>query len=602
MRSHKKQTLSVLVSVALGLTGTLMSLAASAATWVDASTSTLVSGAKQSVQGSANSFLPKNPTQTLATTAHLRKYQYYKGIRVLGAELIEHAKPATSVPAVTGSVVEGLSLSKLTPRLNKETALQTALDLYPDAVNVKRAKTELVIDVQGAKETLAYLVTFFADTKEGPKRPNILLDAQTGVVLRNFDGLTHVQIGTGPGGNTKTGRYIYGTQYPKLDVTKNGTTCSLETPNVRTVNLDHGTEGSNAFSFTCVRNNYQAINGAYSPLNDAHYFGNVVFNMYKDWLKTTPLTFQLLMKVHYSNGYDNAFWDGTSMTFGDGATTFYPLVSLDIVSHEVSHGFTEQNSGLQYWGQSGGLNESFSDIAGEAAECYRTAKADGSCTVDYQVGATIFKGQGALRYMDNPPQDGISIDNAADFNAYMDVHYSSGVYNKAFYLLSSQPGWGVKKTFQVFAKANQNYWTSTSDFNDAACGVEYAASELGYGSGAEKKVIRDTLAQVGAKCVGFVTPVVKEYSGDLVQGMWHYYGPFKSVNRSLIAQLTGVGNSDLYVRRGAKPTETTYDCRPFERDSAERCSLLPSSDIYVGVLGFSGTSTYKLSVTYYTKP
>ena len=73
------------------------------------------------------------------------------------------------------------------------------------------------------------------------------------------------------------------------------------------------------------------------------------------------------------------------MTFGDGATRFYPLVSLDVSSHEVSHGFTEQNSGLIYRGQSGGINEAFSDMAGEAAEAYFKEEND------FLIGYSIFK-------------------------------------------------------------------------------------------------------------------------------------------------------------------------------------------------------------------
>ena len=87
--------------------------------------------------------------------------------------------------------------------------------------------------------------------------------------------------------------------------------------------------------------------------------------MYRNWYNTAPLSFKLKMRVHYSRNYENAFWDGSQMTFGDGATTFYPLVSLDVAAHEVSHGFTEQNSGLVYSGQSGGINEAFSDMAGK---------------------------------------------------------------------------------------------------------------------------------------------------------------------------------------------------------------------------------------------
>src|SRR3546814_20028376 len=88
------------------------------------------------------------------------------------------------------------------------------------------------------------------------------------------------------------------------------------------------------------------------------------------------------------------------MTFGDGASTFYPLVSLDVSSHEVSHGYPEQNSGLNYSGQSGGINEAFSDMAGAAAEYYLNGGSH-----DFLVGAQIFNGRGALRSMAHTPPD-----------------------------------------------------------------------------------------------------------------------------------------------------------------------------------------------------
>jgi len=109
---------------------------------------------------------------------------------------------------------------------------------------------------------------------------------------------------------------------------------------VKTIDLNHGRTGSTPFSFTCPKNTHKYINGAYSPLNDAHYFGEVIFDMYNKWLGTRPLSFQLQMRVHYSNNYENAFWNGSSMSFGDGYTKFYPLVSLDVSSHLVSPEFS----------------------------------------------------------------------------------------------------------------------------------------------------------------------------------------------------------------------------------------------------------------------
>lgn len=304
---------------------------------------------------------------------------------------------------------------------------------------------------------------------------------------RNYSGLSLVaqvrdlaqDYGTGPGGNTKTDVYQYGNTvtsaaFGYLDVGSASGTCTMSNANVKTVDLNHGTTGTTPYSFGCPQNTYQAINGAYSPLNDAHYFGAVVYDMYNAYVGQPPLTFQLSMRVHYSTNYENAFWDGAAMTFGDGYTTFYPLVSLDVSAHEVSHGFTEQNSNLTYSGESGGINEAYSDMAGEAAEFFMRSRND------FLVGAEILKATtGALRYMCNPKADGKSIDNIADYTAGLDVHYSSGIYNKAFCTLATTSGWTTRTAFQAFAKANQRYWTPSTGFADGAQGVVDAADNLG---------------------------------------------------------------------------------------------------------------------------
>ena len=596
-------TLAISSLIAMGTITT--ATPAFSAIWVDAPASSLLKqGNASSVQGissavsntiNANQFLSHQ--KTLKSSAHLRKWQYYRGVRVVGAEIIQHTTPNSITPAITGQVVEELSLQNLTPRLDKATALQTAIDLYPDAEMPVHSNTELVIALpeNSTHEKLVYLVTFFTHTPGGPIRPFVLLDAQDGTILENHDAIGHLEIGRGPGGNTKTGRYIYGSQYAFLDVTKRGSTCTLENKNVKTINLNNSTDGSTAFSFKCPQNKYKAVNGAYSPLNDAHYFGNQVFKMYRDWLQTSPLTSQLLLKVHYGKNYENAFWDGTSMSFGDGGTTFFPLVSQDIVSHEVSHGFTEQHSGLQYWGESGGINEAFSDIAGEAAECYLKNRNDGSCDIDFLVGADIFKGNGALRYMENPTQDGISIDHADNYQKWMDVHYTSGVYNKAFYLLANKPSWNVKKAFQVFAKANENYWISTTNFNNGACGVQSATVDLGY----PVDDVIDSFQQVGVACTSPNSKIVDTYSGTIRQGEWVYYGPFESVDKPLVAELTGTEDADLYLRKGDIPTGELYDCRPYLNHSNESCTLPAGPGVYIAVRGYSPSANFDLSVSYY---
>jgi Zn-dependent metalloprotease len=288
------------------------------------------------------------------------------------------------------------------------------------------------------------------------------------------------EFGQGPGGNEKVGLYYYDYDFPALTLGQSGSNCVMENPDVKTVDLNNGTSGSSAYVYDIwpdCYNDHDAVNGAFSPLNDAHFFGQVVFDMYNAWLGVPPLTFQLTMRVHYSTNYENAFWDGSSMTFGDGYTTFHPLVSLDVSAHEVSHGFTDQNSDLIYSDQSGGINEAFSDISGEAAEFFMTGEAD------FLVGADIFKGNGSLRYMADPPLDGVSIGHADDYTSGMDVHYSSGVFNKAFYLLANTSGWGVREAFEVFAWANQDYWTPSTNFQQGAEGVLQAAVDGAYNAG-----------------------------------------------------------------------------------------------------------------------
>ena len=412
---------------------------------------------------------------------HARMQQTYRGIPIWGEHIITTHDASGKLVRMHGELVQGLGDIDVTPSISSKDALaqmKASHERKAASANAvyENESSELVIYANKDLAKLAYEVSFFADARDGghPTRPTFLVDAKSGEVLFQYEGLTTDSIGTGAGGNAKTGQYEYGTDFGFNDVAVNGSTCTMNNSNVKTVNLNHGSSGSTAFSYTCPRNTVKEINGAYSPLNDAHFFGGVVFDMYDEWIGSAPLSFQLTMRVHYSTNYENAFWNGSSMTFGDGATTFHPLVSLDVSSHEVSHGFTEQNSGLIYSNQSGGINEAFSDIAGEAAENYMHGDND------FEVGADIFKAPGALRYMYDPPLDGSSIGHADDYFGGMNVHYSSGVYNKAFYLIATSEGWSVQQAFQVFAYANQNYWGPSTDYAEGADGVRSAATDLGF--------------------------------------------------------------------------------------------------------------------------
>ncbi len=379
-------------------------------------------------------------------------------------------------------------------------------------VSDKYAEQVIYVD-NNDNAMLSYNVGFYYQSDEGDVgKPVYFVEPETLKVYFQYDDLQHYQA-SGPGGNLKTGRYEYGSNgLAYLDVTESNGICTMDNSKVKTVDLNHGHFGHDAYSFTCPTNTHKEINGAYSPLNDAHFFGVAVYDMYSNWYNTAPVPSQLIIRAHYSSNHENAFWNGSSATFGDGYNRYHPLVGLDVVSHEVAHGFTDHNSDLIYSGQSGGINEAFSDIAGEAAEYFLRG------STDWLVGGDITKGEGAARYFDDPTRDGRSIGHADNYSDGLNVHYSSGVFNHAFYQLANLPNWNVRKAFDVFVDANQNYWTPSTNFQQGACDALNAADDRNY----DITAVDLAFGVVGLYCENYPT---RDSDGDGLPDIWEYrYG------------------------------------------------------------------------------
>lgn len=471
-------------------------------------------------------------------TTHIRIQQTYKGFKVWGADAVIHVPKSgktlrgMNLQSVVGSHQENASMNGTLYRdidkdlaqtreaalnnVQSDKALSTAMSQYQQKVgetldvSAKQATRIVFIDSKN-KAHWAYHVTFdVAAPKEGvlPAKPNFILDAETLEVYHQWNNLQTASAtvdGGGNGGNKKMGKLSYDgltgdLHYAKLLISRDGKTCSMNNNDVAVYNYPKGNKPSKIMTFKCASpdsthnglfwdGSKDAVNGGYSPSNDALFGGDVIKGMYRDWYDLSVLNnsdgtpMQLVMVVH--DKIDNAYWDGSRMTFGDGISMFYPLTSLGVAAHEISHGFTEQHSGLIYDGQSGGMNEAFSDMAAQAAEFYAYGKNS------WQIGPEIFKKPDeALRYMDQPskdcnggtPGDWCSIDSADQYNDGLDVHFSSGVFNRAFYLMGTAEGWNARKAFDVMVHANQNYWTSDATFVSGACGAIAAAKDLGYDS------------------------------------------------------------------------------------------------------------------------
>lgn len=476
-------------------------------------------------------------------TLHVRIQQTYAGYKVWGADAIVHVRNGaqlgkqalqsvvSSAPFadMDGNVYQNLSADLGVPPTVKLQAnvFKLAMDDVKknnDTQLIEQKKSELIVFVDGDnKAQWAYVISFQTTpqtTQDKPARWVYIVNAKTGEIYQKWDDIKTITLenveGGGFGGNTKMGKLVYdglkgNLASLRMERDPKTATCYLENSEVTVRSYvdsdedpDRSTASGKPMSFQCEapdgeHNNLywhgeaDAVNGGYSPSDDALFGGTVIKDMYSKWYKVPVLTtddgkpMRLNMVVHRLD-YDNAYWDGqaATMTFGDGLTTFYPLTSLGVAAHEVSHGFTEQNSALQYYGQSGGLNEAYSDMAAQAAEAYAYKKNS------WQIGPEIFKREGkALRYMDQPSKDGKSIDSADQYYNGLDVHYSSGVYNRFFYLLSTSKGWNVRKAFNVMVGANRNYWSSTMNFKQAACGVLKVAAGYKYSTVAVKKAFTE---------------------------------------------------------------------------------------------------------------
>jgi Zn-dependent metalloprotease len=220
---------------------------------------------------------------------------------------------------------------------------------------------------------------------------------------------------------------------------------------------------------------------------------------------------QLKSVVHYGRSYNNAYWDGEKMTYGDGdGKMFKPLaLALDVVGHEMAHGVIEHTANLRYHGQSGALNESWGDVFGEVIEQWARNRA-GFGTTDAAKAATWLIGEDvftpgtpgdALRSMRAPGTAYKGDPQPAHMRDYKNmtgdnggVHVNSGIPNKAAYEAAIRIG--SEKLAKIWYTALTDYLRPTSTFTDAANATLTAAVRL-YGTGSESQAVADAWNAVG---------------------------------------------------------------------------------------------------------
>ncbi|MET9297353.1 M4 family metallopeptidase [Streptomyces sp. NPDC003077] len=217
--------------------------------------------------------------------------------------------------------------------------------------------------------------------------------------------------------------------------------------------------------------------------------------------------------VHYGENYDNAFWDGRRMVFGDGDNDLFLdfTIPVDVIGHELTHGVTQYTANLEYWGQSGALNESVSDVFGSLIKQY--ALGQNASQADWLIGAGLLgpnvTGE-ALRSMKAPgtaydddvlgkdPQPATMDDYVKTSRDNGGVHINSGIPNHAFYLLATALGGNAWERaghiwYDVLTGGQLDKNAQFADF----ARLTVAAARARFGEGDELQSVLKAWSQVG---------------------------------------------------------------------------------------------------------
>ncbi len=428
-------------------------------------------------------------------TTHTRYDRTYKGLRVLGGDLVAERTAAGADLGVRWNRKGSVGVASTTPRVAAANARATG-SARAQGRGAESSTSELVVWAGSASLRLAYdVVTEGVLADQSPTRLHTVVDADTGAVITSFDDIKH-----GTGSSMYSGTVT-------LNTTQSGSSWLLKDAHGNyTTDLNGSTSATAAGTQFTDADNVWGTGAASSRQTagvDAEYGAEKTYDFYTNVLGRAGIWGNgtgARSRVHYGNAYVNAFWDGTQMTYGDGTGNTHPLTSLDVAAHEMSHGVTENTANLTYSGESGGLNEATSDIFGTAVEFYASNSAD---VGDYLIGEKIdINGNGTpLRYMDKPSKDGASKDCWSSTLGSLDPHYSSGPLNHWFYLASE--GSGAKTVNGVaYNSPTCNGATVTGAGRDAVEKVWYRTLATKLTSGSTYTAARNGAVQSAVELYG----------------------------------------------------------------------------------------------------
>lgn len=363
-------------------------------------------------------------------------------------------------------------------------------------------------DEQGTKQGDAWLKTdatsvYDIDIPEGTSIPentkallllptNSIGQATKGTLISFHDFIGNVEL-SGLGGN-EIQSWEYGVDRPKISVQRSeqqGGLCTFDNGLVSVTNMNNikdeawesnsgnmlpNNVNDNAFppySFLCdtqPAHSEDLISDeigvwTYSTLNDAMFYGTVVYDSFVKYLGEPPLEEKIRIRVHYGEQYgQSAYWDGAYANFGDAYPLYYSMASLDSIAHEVGHGVLNRLSDLNLFDHeistdARTLHEAFGDISGVMAKYEFTGHTDNWVHGEENGGLT--------RHLDQVKTENGAIDSLLDYEDAGDNFYLRiGMISYPFYLLSNQ--WGIEPTYKVYVNSAKMCWSAMTTLTEAA--------------------------------------------------------------------------------------------------------------------------------------
>ncbi|MFJ5708179.1 M4 family metallopeptidase [Streptomyces sp. NPDC093105] len=465
--------------------------------------------------GPAERLVAKDVLVDVDGTRHVRYDRTYDGLSVIGGDLVVHLARDGGITGSDLAHQGAIRIAGTTPKLTAADASAAAVKHAKHVRNPKaggKDSSTLVVYAVGKTPVLAYRSTVTGAGEAGPaSREAVIVDASSGAPLDRYE--LHQNV-TGTGNGVTAGQV-------SIETTQSGSGYTLTDPaHGGTIIYDsyHSPQSNpkqNARTFSRTTNSWGngTTSSRESAAVDASYGLAETWDYYKESFNRSGIRNDgrgAPAYVHVDTNLLNAFYDDDCfcMFFGDGSSQNgnTPLTTLDVASHEMSHGVTAATADLTYSGESGGLNEATSDIFGTMVEFHAGNAGDPG---DYYIGEKLNMSGGYMRRMDNPSADGTSLSCWTSGAGSVDVHHSSGIGNHFFYLAAEGTGAktiggrshngttcnndtfsgiGKDKAAAVWYRALSAYMTSTTNYAGARTATLQAAADL-YGANSQERYL-----------------------------------------------------------------------------------------------------------------